>query len=144
MRKRMEERTWIYRDDLRQITRLVFFAALAAVMAPPAVAGDDCGALVEQLDQLVSDSMAATQTPGISVAVQAGPSGIKAAWKRTPDARDVSPRRQAAPVVAGSESRAFLASETEHAERGPLRVRCSSCDSLDRSSASRRPCWRRC
>ena len=49
---------------------LVPLTALAAVIVPAAAAADDRGALLERIDELVSDSMEATQTPGISVAVQ--------------------------------------------------------------------------
>ncbi|MXX75878.1 MAG: beta-lactamase family protein [Holophagales bacterium] len=52
-------------------TALIFVGALAATLAAPAAAGGgDRGALLERIDGLVSDSMEATQTPGISVAVQ--------------------------------------------------------------------------
>ena len=52
------------------MTRLLLLTALAAPLAPVAAAGDDRGALLERIDALVADSLEATQTPGISVAVQ--------------------------------------------------------------------------
>ena len=52
------------------MARFILFSALAATLAPAAAGADDRGALLERIDGLVSESMEATQTPGISVAVQ--------------------------------------------------------------------------
>ncbi len=48
------------------MTRLLLLFAFA----PPAAGADDRGVLLDRIDALVDDSMEATQTPGISVAVQ--------------------------------------------------------------------------
>ncbi|MDE2851330.1 MAG: serine hydrolase [Acidobacteriota bacterium] len=52
------------------MARFILLATLAATLAPAAAGADDRGALLERIDGLVSESMEATQTPGISVAVQ--------------------------------------------------------------------------
>ncbi len=52
------------------MARLILLSALAATLAPVAAMAEDRGALLERIDGLVADSMEATQTPGISVAVQ--------------------------------------------------------------------------
>ena len=52
------------------MARFILFSALAATLAPAAAGADDRGTLLERIDTLVSESMEATQTPGISVAVQ--------------------------------------------------------------------------
>ncbi len=52
------------------MARFILFSALAATLSPAAAGADDRGALLERIDGLVADSMEATQTPGISVAVQ--------------------------------------------------------------------------
>lgn len=52
------------------MARLLLISALAATLAPAATGADDRGALLERIDGLVADSMEATLTPGISVAVQ--------------------------------------------------------------------------
>ena len=55
------------------VLRSLALAGLTATLATlPAVADGDRGALLDRIDALVSDSMEATQTPGISVAVQYG------------------------------------------------------------------------
>ena len=51
-------------------TGLILLAALATTLAPAAAGADDRGTLLERIDELVSDEVEATQTPGISVAVQ--------------------------------------------------------------------------
>ena len=55
---------------MRTTPALALLAAVASMLAPAAAGADDRGALLERIDGLVSDSMEATQTPGISVAVQ--------------------------------------------------------------------------
>ncbi len=52
------------------MARFILLATLAATLAPAVAVSDDRGALLERIDTLVSESMEATQTPGISVAVQ--------------------------------------------------------------------------
>lgn len=49
---------------------VTFLTAVASLLAAAAAGGDDRGALLERIDGLVTESMEATQTPGISVAVQ--------------------------------------------------------------------------
>lgn len=49
---------------------VTFLAAVASLLAAAAAAGDDRGALLDRIDGLVTESMEATKTPGISVAVQ--------------------------------------------------------------------------
>ena len=49
---------------------VTFLTAVASLLAAAAAAGDDRGALLERIDGLVTESMEATQTPGISVAIQ--------------------------------------------------------------------------
>ena len=56
----------------RSTAGLVFLAALTSMPAPTAATADDRGQLLERIDELVSDSMEATRTPAISVAVQQG------------------------------------------------------------------------
>ena len=51
---------------IRSMAGPVVLAAITSMPAPPAAADDDRGALLERIDELVSDSMEATQTPGIS------------------------------------------------------------------------------
>ena len=55
---------------IRSTLCVTFLTAVASSLATAAAGGDDRGTLLERIDQLAADSMEATQTPGISVAVQ--------------------------------------------------------------------------
>ncbi len=87
----------------------LFLFALAAVLTPRAFAAGDRGALLERIDELVSDSMAATQTPGVSVAVQAGGELVVARGYGLADVENRVPATEHTVYRIGSVTKQFTA-----------------------------------
>ncbi len=94
---------------IRSTAWLVFLAALTWIQAPAAAAGDDRGALLERIDRLISDSMEATQTPGISVAVQYGGELILARGYGLADVENRVPATEHTVYRIGSVTKQFTA-----------------------------------
>ncbi len=91
------------------MARFLLLSALAATLAPVAAVGDDRGALLERIDALVADSMQATQTPGISVAVQHGGELIVATGYGLADVENGVPATEHTVYRIGSVTKQFTA-----------------------------------
>lgn len=93
----------------RSTAWLVFLAALTSLSVPAAAAGYDRGALLERIDDLVTESMEATQTPGISVAVQHGGELILARGYGLADVENRVPATEHTVYRIGSVTKQFTA-----------------------------------
>ena len=94
---------------IRSMAGPVVLAAITSMPAPPAAAGDDRGALLERIDRLISYSMEATQTPGISVAVQQGGELILARGYGLADVENRVPATEHTVYRIGSVTKQFTA-----------------------------------